>query len=330
MKKINLWQRILLVIGIILLAVIVLKDMIIKTSVTTIGSNVIGAPIKLGSFSSSIFTQKVQMKNFKLYNPPGYPDEVFVDIPEVTVKYDLPAMITQKKLHFPLIVFNLKEVVIIRDKDGKLNVDALKAAAESKDKGEKVEEKPDATKKEAMMPLVIDEMRLNMGRVVVKDYTKGETPVIQAYDLNLEDKVFKDINGVNHLVTVIMMQALGPTAMKSAGMYAAATVLGVGFLPAGVAGMILADDDSVKEFNQSVDKVYATALGLIKSIGELKNEDKAKGTITAKVSGVDVTLTIAKSETGKGTSVKVAARKMMIPKPEIAAGVLYQLGEKLK
>jgi hypothetical protein len=328
MKNLKLWQKILVVFGVFALIVIVLKDVIIQTSVTTIGSKVIGVPIKLGSFSSSIITQKVRMKNLKIYNPSGFPNEPFVDIPEIAMKYDLVGILSQKKMHFPLIVFNLKEVTIIRDKDGKLNVDALKASQE----GEKQEkQKTEKKTKTEMMPIQIDEMRLNLGKVIFIDYSKSpDNPVVQAYDLHLENKVFKDIGSVNELVTTIMMQALGPTAIRSAGMYAAATVLGVGFLPAGVAGVLLADDDSGKQFKFSVDKVYATALGLVKEIGELKNENKAKGIINAKVSGVDVIIAVTKTETGKGASVNITARKMMIPKPEIAAGVLHQLEEKLK
>ena len=131
------------------------------------------------------------------------------------------------------------------------------------------------------------------------------------------------------MITLIMVQGLGPTALKNAGVYAAATVLGVGFLPAGILGVMVGNDASSAEFDKSYDQVYQACLDFAKQKGEVKSEDKASGTVKAKINGADITIKIDKAKNHK-MNVKVEARKFMIPKPEIAGGLLYQITEKLK
>ena len=52
-----------------------------------------------------------------------------LDIAEVGLDYDLPALLGGR-LHFPLVILNLSEMVVVKNQDGVLNVDALKAAGE--------------------------------------------------------------------------------------------------------------------------------------------------------------------------------------------------------
>jgi len=96
-----------------------------------------------------------------------------------------------------------------------------------------------------------DVVKLNLGKVIVKDYRKGEPPTILAYNIGIDDKEYKNITSAQEFVTLVMIQAMGPAAIKGAGIYAAATVLGVAFLPAGVAGVLLGTDSGIEEINVS-------------------------------------------------------------------------------
>jgi len=48
--------------------------------------------------------------------------------------------------------------------------------------------------------------------------------------------------------------------IKGAGIYGVATILGLGFLPAGVAGVLVGEDTSQAEFNIGYDKVSSLPL----------------------------------------------------------------------
>lgn len=321
MKK---WHKILLIITLILIGLVIVKDQLIKATINTVGSSVVGAPLKVGKFSLGLFSQKISLKDIKLYNPEGFPKEPLIDIPEVRVDYDLPALIGGK-LHLSLVILDLKEMVVVKNKEGQMNVDSLKVSQPSeKPKEEKKEEK--AKKDSQPMPMQIDELRLNLGKVVYKDYTKGDQPVIEAFDVGFKDKVYKDIDSPQKLISIVLLESMKATSIQGAKIYAVASFLG----PAGLAaGVLISDDDVNADFEQSFEKVYEVSLNLVKEIGELKSEDSAKGIIKAKVNGNDVTIQI-KKQSATTTQVVISARKLMLPKPKVAGGVLHQLTQKLE
>ena len=65
--------------------------------------NLIGAKIEMGDFSLGLLTHKIHIKNFRMYNPPGFPDHVFLVMPEVTLDVDVLELM-KGKMHFPLVV----------------------------------------------------------------------------------------------------------------------------------------------------------------------------------------------------------------------------------
>ncbi len=312
-------------IGFICLAVIVglilFRNVLIKNAVTIGASQVMGAKVTLDSFKMGIFKQSVRIKGFKIYNPKGFPKEILIDIPEVSVDYSLPDLLGGK-IHLPLLVVNLKEMSVVKNKEGLLNVNALKVAqkddeAPKEDKKEKKKSK----KKSKPLKMQIDEMKLVVGQVVYKDFTKGD-PKIEVTDVGI-DKTFKNISSAQELASIVMVQAMGATAIQGVKVYAAAALLG----PAGIAGAVLVGkDDSVETYNVSYDKAFSVALEVIE--GKTKSQDSSKGEIKAKVDGADVTIKVVSLEENK-TEVTVSARKYMLPKPKIASGVLYQITEKL-
>jgi len=315
MKKVRI---ILLAIIILLIALGVFKGPLIKSVVTLGVTQVMGTPVHIDSFAFGIFKPTVRIKGLKIYNPEKFPKEILIDIPEISVDYDLPTLI-KGKLHLPLIVVNLKEMVVIKNKEGALNVDSLKVA-------QKKEEEPKQTKP---MPMQIDVLTLNISKVFYKDYSQGDQPIVKGYDVGVKEKTYKNITSAQQLAALIMVEAMGPTAIKGAGIYGAATLLGVGFLPAGVAGILIGKDSGVSDFNLDYDKAYRAAIETMQKIGKVAKDDMDKGIIKAKVDATDVTIEIIKQTAGK-VRVKVSARKYLIPKPEIAEGVLYQISEALK
>ena len=325
MKK---WQSILIVVAVALIGLGIVKNILVQTAISAFGSKIVGAPIRIGVFSIGFITQKVHIRDLKLYNPPGFPNEPLVDFPEIRVDYDVFALLTGK-IHLRLVIVNMKEMVVIRNKEGKLNVDSLKVVQEHKAKAENKGPGPPAKKESSEMAFQIDKMKLNIEKVIVKDYSQRDQPFIQAYDLGLKDKTFENIDSIPQMITLIMVQALGPTAIKSAGLYAVATVLGVGFLPAGILGVIVGNDASSAEFDKPFNHVFNVCLELAEQKGEVKSQDKADGRIRGRMDGVDITIKVEKTKNHK-IGVTVEARKYMIPRPEVAGGILYQISEKLK
>ena len=323
MKKMN---KIFLIIAIVIVGILIVKDIVIQNVITSVGSNIVGAKLHVGSFSSNIFTQKVRMKDIKLYNPLGFPKEYLIDIPEVGVDYDLGALLGGK-LHLPLVVLNVNEMVIVKNDKGELNVDSLKVVKDAKNQPKKG--KDEKSKPQEAMSMKIDLLKLNFNRVVYKDYANGPEPTIQVFEVALKDKAFENITSPQEMVTLILVQGMGPTAIKGAAIYAAAAMTGVGIIPAGIIGVLTGKDESEVVFQKDVNRVYDAALKTVSAMGEVKSENKSGGLIKAKVNGADVSINILE-QSRNSTKVVVSAKQFMIPKPEIGGGVIYKLKEILK
>lgn len=310
-------------VGVFVIAIVILsvaKDFLIKSIIEMTAPEIIGSKIQMGSFSLGIFSQQIHIKNLKLYNPPNFPDEAFLNMPEIRVNVNVQELITGK-MHFPLVVFNMEEMIVIKNKEGKLNVDSLKI----------VQEQMVASKgKSTQLPVFkIDILKLSIGKIIVKDFTHASPEVVEVYNVAIKDKTIRNIDGAPKLIASVMVEALKPTAVRSAGLMAATTLLGVGFLPAVAFGAIVAIDDAKGQVHQSFNRVYQESLKLVQALGSVKHEDLKQGQILAKVYGCDITINIQDKGWGQA-GIMIKARKYMLAKPEIAAGLLYQLTEKLK
>ncbi len=319
----NKFVKIFVIILAVLIGLGIVKDQVIKAAVQIGASRVLGTSVRVGGFSFGILRQSVRVKAFKIDNPKGFPKGSMLDVTQVGVDYDLPALLAGK-LHFPLVILDLNEMVVVKNPDGVLNVDALKVV-------EKKEAAPAAKPEKSSKPfsLKIDVLRLNVNRVIFKDYTQGKEPLVQVFDVNLKDKMYKDINSAQQLVALILVEAMKPTAIKGAKIYGVATILGAGFLPAGIAGTLLSKDSARAEFSVSFDQAYQVTLDVLRKNGTITSASQTEGVIKADLNGHNLTAKIAKSDQGK-TEIVIAARKYLIPQPEVAQGILYQIQEKLK
>ncbi len=318
MKKII---TVLIIVIVLLFALGVTKDFFIKRAVQTVGSHVLGVPVKIGGLSFGIISRFIKIKDLRIYHPEGFPDGILLDIPLIKVKYDLDSLL-KKKIHLPEVVFNLEEVNIIKNKEGKLNVDSLKISKKKKtaSKDEKLR---------SQSPMKIDLLVLTIGRAVITDYTKGEKPSVEVFDVGVKDKTIKNITSAQQLTGVVLMQAMKDTTIKGAAIYGVAAVAGAAFLPAGVAVALTGRNSTEKDFNADYDKVFDTALLAVKEIGEIASKDRSGGMIRANVSGSNVTVRIMRNDDGT-SKLTVSARKFLIPKPEISQKVLGDISEKLK
>ena len=312
-------------IGILILVVVLLfmfclaRDLFIKSLIGTVAAGVTGAPTSIGGLSLSVIRQTVKISDFKMYNPKGFPRGILVDIPRINVACNLGALITGK-IHFRQLDLEIKEIGMVKNKEGKLNIDSLKIA---EDKSGKEEKKP-----AKQMAMQIDTLGLGMGRVVSRDYSVEGPPVIKVYDINLK-KTYKNIIIAEQMFAFIISEPLKAAGIQGLKVYGVAMFTGVAALPV-VAAFTFSGKDYVQEtFNVTMDRAYDAGLQVIKMAGKIEKENKAGGVISAVVSGARVTFKLKKLS-GKSTQVTISARKTGLPQVETASGVMYQLSEQLK
>lgn len=297
-------------------AVGIIKDQVIRGIVTVSATGMTGAPVHMDGLSLGLFNQTVRISGLRVYNPKGFPRGILVDIPKIKVSIDLGALF-KKRLHLKEVEFDLKEMILVKNKDGVLNVDALKVTKET---GKKEEPKE-------AMPMQIDELRLSIGRIIVKDYT-GPKPIIEVHDINSK-KISKNITSAHQLVMLVLMEGMKSAGIRGAQMYAVSALAGVAMLPVAAGFTLAGKDSATQDFKSSEAAVFNAGLKALDYLGRVTREDWQARAIEAEVDSASIALKISKSETKK-TRVTVSARKFLMPKPEIAAGIIYQISEKVR
>jgi len=305
------------IIGLFLINVV--RDQIIRGIATVAVTKVIGAPVHINNLSLGLMRQTVRLSGFRIYNPKDFPRGILVDMPNIFVDLDAFALL-KGKIHVQKIDIQLKEIGLIKNKEGKLNVDSLKISQQQPKKEDK--------KSGNQLAIQMDLVNLSMGRVVSKNYGPGQKPEIRVYDINIK-KTYKNINSVQQLTGLIIAEPLKAAGIQGATIYGASMLTGVAALPVAAAFAFTAKDHAIADFSLGWDKVYNAGLKVLKDAGSVKKEDKAAGVIEAAVYGSDVTLKLKKISYNK-TEIMASARKFMLPQIEIAAGIIYQISEELK
>jgi uncharacterized protein involved in outer membrane biogenesis len=80
-----------------------------------------GMDVKIGRFSSGLFSPVVTIENLKLYNTPEFGGTEFLIIPELHVEFDADAL-TRQQLRIKLIRFNLAELDVVKNQAGQTNL----------------------------------------------------------------------------------------------------------------------------------------------------------------------------------------------------------------
>ena len=309
----------LVIVIICILAAGIIKDQVIKTAVTVVATQITGAPVHIDRFALGIFRQSVRISGFKIYNPNGFSRSLLVDLPRINVSYDLGALLFRKQLHLINTEIALREMGLEKNRKGELNVDALALVKQ----GKKQSAKP-----AAQMPMQLDMLQLGIGRIVSRDYSSGKIPVVKVYDINIH-KNYRNITSAQQLAGLILAEPMKEAGIRGVKIYGVAMLAGVAVLPVAVAATFAGKDNVEQEFLTNFDNLFETSLTVLKGMGKISREDKSIGIIDAEVNSAQIAVKITKQEENK-TKIVISARKYLLPKPEIAGGILYEVSERLK
>ncbi|OGW79865.1 MAG: hypothetical protein A3G33_02520 [Omnitrophica bacterium RIFCSPLOWO2_12_FULL_44_17] len=206
MKKL---LSVLIIIAIILAGVVLTKNVIMQAAVEKGVRLLTGLELKMSKLNLNLRGTYLRIQDLRLYNPKGSPEPVMIYMPELFVDFSGRGLLSGK-LHFATIRLNLQELYIVRNKDGKLNLDALKV----KQASAKEAQKPKVEQKGKAMPIQIDVLALKIGKVGYKDYSLRAIPVIQEFNINLDEE-YKNIQNPAYLVSFILTRALMSTPLAA-------------------------------------------------------------------------------------------------------------------
>lgn len=181
------------------------KGVIAKMAVSAGVKAVTGLRLEIRSLQVGVFQSRVHARGIKLHNPHGFPDPMMADLPELYVDYDLPAFFTGRT-HLRELRVDLREFTVVKDRQGRLNLDSLTAVKKAK------EEKGKEKKPAKPGSFQIDQLDLKVGKVVYKDYSAGGEPSVREFNVNLHER-HSNVNDPAALGALIVSRALFNTAV---------------------------------------------------------------------------------------------------------------------
>ena len=122
MKFLFKWLFRLFLLGVVLLVIFFLSlDTILRVMMEHNIRAQTGMEAEIGKFHLGLLEPVVEIKNLTLHNPAAFGGTPFLNIPEIHVEYDKPAL-KQGQIHITLLRFNLGELDIVKNEAGKTNL----------------------------------------------------------------------------------------------------------------------------------------------------------------------------------------------------------------
>ncbi len=188
-------------------AIVLAKDVIARAAVTGGVKAMTGLNLHIRSMDVGLLRSVVGIRGLTLENPSGFTDRIMIDLPEIYVHYDLSAFLRQQ-IHLREVRLELKEFVVVKDQQKRLNLDVLKVVQQSKEQPSKVE-KPKGGKAPEIQ---IDLLQLKIGKVVYKDYSGGGSPKVQEFSVNIDER-YENITNAQAFGALVVSRALMNTAV---------------------------------------------------------------------------------------------------------------------
>ena len=205
---------VLIVIVLALILVAIGRNSIMKWAVRTAAKNFMGIELEMDSARLGIMNTDVKLSNVVVMSPEGFEDKQMMKASSIYVNYKLMPLFS-KKLHLTDLRLDISEIVIIKDPEGKMNIDVFKKIRKHDvaQEGEKVKPggpPPPPTGQGEMKaaPLEFDRVTISLGKVIFKDYSSGGIPQVSTVQLGISKAQFKNVrwddvlDGMRFLVSV--------------------------------------------------------------------------------------------------------------------------------
>jgi uncharacterized protein involved in outer membrane biogenesis len=176
----------LLILGIVLLvAGVLLKDVIAKAIAERNLRDTTGMDAKISKLEIGLGTPTVNLEGLKLYNTADFGGGTFLDLPELRMEY-VPDDVRDGKLRFKTVRLHLSEVHVVKNKNGKTNIEMLQKETKKKSSGQKKD-----TDKPAVDFGGIDTLVLTIGKIRITDEKDPRNNDV--IEIGIKDEVGKNL-----------------------------------------------------------------------------------------------------------------------------------------
>lgn len=142
LRRVVMWVTgVLLFLMLLVVAAVVFRDSLVRVLAEYNLRDETGMPAEIGSLQIGLGTSSVRLTDLRIMNPPEFGGSVFIEIPEIFLKLSADQTTTDQ-IVFEEIRFHLATVNVVKNEQGKTNLDALKETQRIKKKRKKRKRDP--------------------------------------------------------------------------------------------------------------------------------------------------------------------------------------------
>jgi uncharacterized protein involved in outer membrane biogenesis len=219
MKTLFRWAfRLFILLIVLIVAAILLLDTAARAFVEYQLGKDTGLEVKVGHVNVGLLHPIVTIENLVIYNKAEFGGSPFIELPELHVEYDLDAL-RSRRLHCKLLRFNLAELNLVEDKQGRRNFESLLARANAPAPGAQPKSHP------PMGPASwqklgfsgIDTLNLSLGKATYLHMKQPDK--VDELKINVNHQVFTNIKTEQDFSGALLMAFLksGANLMQSNG-----------------------------------------------------------------------------------------------------------------
>jgi hypothetical protein len=191
LKFIGRWAfRGFIVLVVLVVALLLLKDRIFQSLVENRLEKSTGMKVSLRHAELELSSGKMRFDGLRLFNPVEFGDSSFIDLERLEVEIDRTAL-KQRQLYFHLLHINLTQLNIVEDKQGRLNLQAIKEQIERKNKESKPGKTSDGKPELPMKFTGVETLKLSLGKVRKTNLNYPDKPV--ETDFAVQNQVMTNI-----------------------------------------------------------------------------------------------------------------------------------------
>jgi hypothetical protein len=197
--------RLFLVCVVLLIAAILLLDTIAREVLEYRLRNETGLEAKIGKVHIGLLHPECTIEHFVLYNSADFGGSPLIDMPELHVEYDRDALLS-RKLHCRLVRFNLAEINLVDDKNGRRNVDVLQKRLAAAGIGSSGKKNSSSHSSSSIDFAGIDTLNLTLGKATHLDMKRPGKP--DEFRVNINHQVFTNIKSENDFSGILLVALL--------------------------------------------------------------------------------------------------------------------------
>lgn len=199
MKKLFKWiLRLTIVLVVLLVVAVIFRNPIAKAFAESQVRKLTGFQAQIGKLDIGLSSPTVTITDYQLINPAEFGGKTFVNIPELHVEYDRNVL-WQRKLHLKVVRFNLAEINVVENKEGKTNIELVQSRVQGT-----------STSTNKTQPTIeftsVDKLYLTLGKVNFSSLKSGSAKEINLDVKNQEFNNVKSAADLSSLVVAIMLK----------------------------------------------------------------------------------------------------------------------------